>query len=136
MIKMIFFKIYAWSYSAGVVSYRYLIPLEIKNIQKSCIHNHDKKCSIRRFVLALKSRCSFVSVPSRYLEIQSIQKSCIYNHDKNVQFEDLYLLSSPGVVSCRYLHVTWKYKAYRNPVYITMIKMFNLKICTCSQVQV
>ena len=41
---------------------------------------------------------------------------------KNVQFEDLYLLLSAGVVSCRYLHVTWKYKTYRNPVYITMTK--------------
>ena len=36
---------------------------------------------------------------------------------KNVQFEDVYLLLSAGVVSCRYLHVTWKYKTYRNPVY-------------------
>ena len=38
-------------------------------------------------------------------------------------FFKIYIWSySPGVVSCRYLHGTWKYKTYRNPVYITMIK--------------
>ena len=51
---------------------------------------------------------------------------------KNVQFEDLYLLSSPGVVSCRYLNGTWKYKTYGNPVHIiiTMIKKLSISRCT------
>ena len=44
---------------------------------------------------------------------------------------------SAGIVSYWYLHCTWKYKTYGNPVYIAMIKkMFNLKIYTCFQVQV
>ena len=29
---------------------------------------------------------------------------------------------SAGVVSYLYLHCTWKYKTYRNPMYMTMIK--------------
>ena len=29
---------------------------------------------------------------------------------------------SAGIVWYWYLHCTWKYKTYRNPVYITMIK--------------
>ena len=50
---------------------------------------------------------------------------------KNDQFEDLFLLLSPGVVSCRYLHGTWKYKTCRNPVYtITMIKKLSISRCT------
>ena len=45
---------------------------------------------------------------------------------KNDQFEDLYLLSSSGVVSCRYLHGTWKYKTYRNPVYINIANKLSM----------
>ena len=42
---MINLKIYTWSCSAGACSF-VLIPslnLQIQNLQKSCIYNHDKK---------------------------------------------------------------------------------------------
>ena len=35
---------------------------------------------------------------------------------------------SEGVVWYLYLYGTWRYKTYRNPVYITMIKMINFKM--------
>ena len=52
---MIFSKIYTWSYSAGVqqfvsITSRYL---EIQNIQKSCIHNHDKNDQFEDLYLVL-----------------------------------------------------------------------------------
>ena len=52
---MINFKMYTWSYNAGVVSYWYLASLymETQNICKSCIYNHDKKLSISRCTLGL-----------------------------------------------------------------------------------
>ena len=38
-------------------------------------------------------------------------------------FFNIYTRSySAGVVSYLYLHCTWKYKTYRNPVDMTMIK--------------
>ena len=41
---------------------------------------------------------------------------------KRIFFKIYTWSSSAGVVSFRYLYGTWKYKTYRNPVYITMIK--------------
>ena len=50
--------------------------------------------------LVLSCRCSVVLITSRYFEIKTYRNPVYITMIKNVQFEDLYLLLSPGVVSC------------------------------------